>query len=147
MFAIIMVVLAIALSWAVAAQRSDVEDVTANDKPGDDDTEPSNDLALSRDMGRAREMVHDDDRVKLTRAAEPEPKQDHPHIQYLDQPFICLMLERAEKERAEKERRSKGILWQLFGTVEHSHHRDIDRKPRPIDLPKSRGRHERELER
>jgi hypothetical protein len=65
MFAIIMVVagLVIAPSWAVAAQRSDVEDVTANDKPGDDDTEPSNDLVLSRDMGRAREMDHDDDRA------------------------------------------------------------------------------------
>jgi hypothetical protein len=139
MFAIIMVVagLVIALSWAVAAQRSDVEDVTANHKPGDDDTEPSNDLVLSRDIGRAREMAHDDARVKLARVAEPEPKQNHPHIQYLDQPFIRLMLERAAKE--EKEERANP-LQHLFGEA-------IKRLPTMApSLDRNRGREERELE-
>jgi hypothetical protein len=59
-------------------------------------------------------MVREADRPKLT---DLQPKQDH--IQYLEQPGIRLLLAQAEKERAEKERRSKGILWQLFGTVEH----------------------------
>jgi hypothetical protein len=128
MFAIAIFVagLVIALSWA--AQRSDVEDVAANNKPSDDDTKPSNDFALSRSMGRTREMVPEADRAKLT---DLQPKQDH--IQYLEQPYIRLMLARAEKQRADEERRSKGILWQLFGTVEHSQHRDIDRTPKPVD--------------
>jgi hypothetical protein len=73
MFAIAIFVagLVIALSWA--AQRSDVEDVAANNKPSDDDTKPSNDFALSRSMGRTREMVPEADRAKLT---DLQPKQD-----------------------------------------------------------------------
>jgi hypothetical protein len=133
MFAIAIFVagLVIALSWA--AQRSDVEDVAANNKPSDDDTKPSNDFALSRSMGRTREMVPEADRAKLT---DLQPKQDH--IQYLEQPYIRLMVAREEKERAEKARRSKGILWQLF--VEHSQHRDVDRTPKPVDHHHSKER-------
>src|SRR6267142_4074249 len=101
--AIFVVGLVTALSWA--AQRSDVvEDVATNNKPSDDDTEPSNDLVLSRSMGRTREMVHEADRAELT---DLQPNQDH--IQYLEQSHIRLMVDREEKERAEKSRRSKGI--------------------------------------
>jgi hypothetical protein len=116
-----------------AAQRSRVEDVAANYKPSDDDTEPLNDLELSRSMDRRREMVHEADRAKLT---ELQPKQNH--MQYLEQPCIRLMVAREEKERAEKARRSKGILWQLF--VEHSQHRDVDRTPKPVDHHHSKER-------
>jgi hypothetical protein len=130
MFAILMIVMGLVITSYVlraAARRYHVEDVEANNKPSDDDTEPLNDLEVSRRMGRTREMVHEADRAKLTNL---QPKQDY--IQYLEQPYIRLMLARAEKQRAEKERRSKGILWALFGTVEHSQHRDIDRTPKPV---------------
>jgi hypothetical protein len=138
MFAIIMIVMGLVITSYVlraAAQRSHVEDVAANNTPSDDDTEPLNDLEPSRSMGRTREMVHEADRAKLT---DLQPKQDH--IQYLEQPNIRLMLARAEKQRAEKERRSKGILWQLFGIVEHSQHRDIDRTPKSVDHHHSKER-------
>jgi hypothetical protein len=75
--------------------------------------------------------------IELTRAAEPEPKQNHPHIQYLDQPFIRLMLERAAKE--EKEERANR-LHHLFGEA-------IKRLPAMApSLDRNRGREERELE-
>jgi hypothetical protein len=138
MIAIIMIVMGLVITSYVlraAAQRSQVEDVAANNKPSDDDTEPLNDLELSKSMGRTREMVHETDRAKLT---DLQPKQDH--MQYLDEPYIRLMVAREEKERAERERRSKGILWQLFGTVEHSQHRDVDRTPKPVDHHHSKER-------
>jgi hypothetical protein len=70
-------------------------------------------------------------------SAEPEPKQDHPHIQYLDQPFIRLILERAEKEeKEEKANRPQP----LFGEA-------IKRLPAMApSLDRNRGREERELE-
>jgi hypothetical protein len=136
MFAIIMIAMGLVITSCVlrtAAQRSHVEDVAANNKPSDDDTEPLNDLELSRSMGRTREMVHEADRAELT---DLQPRQDH--IQYLEQPHIRLMVAREEKERAEKARRSKRILWQLF--VEHSQHRDVDRTPKPVDHHHSKER-------
>jgi hypothetical protein len=132
MFAIIMIVMGLVIASYVlraAAQRSHVEDVAAT---SDDDTEPLNERELSRSMGRTREMVHEADRAKLTGL---QPKQDH--IQYLEQPYVRLMLARAEKQRAEEERRSKGIL-QLF--VEHSQDRDVDPTPKPVDHHHSKER-------
>jgi hypothetical protein len=65
MFAMIMIVvgLLIAFSVPLAVKRSAAKDVTANNKPGDDD-DLSNELELSR--GITREKVTEPERAKLT---------------------------------------------------------------------------------
>jgi hypothetical protein len=129
--AIFVVVGLIALSRA--AQRSNVEDVTANNKPSDDDAKQSNEreLSRSRSVDRAREMVHETDRAELT---DPQPTQNH--IQYLEQTHIRLMLDRAEKERAEKSGRYESILRHLLETELD---RDVDKTPL-LEHDKSRDR-------
>ena len=130
MFAIIMIVMGFVITSYVlraAAQRSHVEDVAANNKPSDDDSEPLNDLELSRSMGRTREMIHEADGVERT---DPEPKRDH--IQYLDYPGIRFMLDRAKHEEQRAREISikssyREILHQLFGTGEKSR-RQLDRE-------------------
>jgi hypothetical protein len=152
--------LAIALSWAATTQRSDVRDVVANNKPGDDDTEPSNEfeLELSREMSLSRGKVHEADGVERT---VPEPKRDH--IQYIDYPGIRLMLDRAKHEEQRARDISikssyREILHQLFGTGEKSQrqldregeeaHRDLKERTAATEQELFRKRkRERELER
>jgi hypothetical protein len=119
MFAIAIFVAAfvIALSWA--ARRSDVEAVTANNKPDDDD-DGIGEHMLELSIGCTRELVDEDNRAKpIVDHHLRQPKQDH--IQYLDQAFIFSMLEQAEKTK-----QSKSVLDHIFGTEKRLYSRDID---------------------
>jgi hypothetical protein len=129
----IFVVVGLVIALSRAAQRSNVEDVTANNKPSDDDAKQSNEreLSRSRSVDRAREMVHETDRAELT---DPQPTQNHIH--YLEQTHIRLMLDRAEKERAEKSGRYESILRHLLGTELD---RNVDKTPL-LEHDKSRER-------
>src|SRR5580693_2041871 len=148
MLAIIMVVAGLviaALSWAAAAQQSDVGGVPANKKP-DGDTKPSNDLALSRDRGLERGTV--DRRSHRSDQVDPTPTyrartRSHSIPRPTRYPSYVGTRRKGTRKKAES---YLSILDRLFKTNEHSR-RGTARTPEP-ELDKSRERsRERSLDR
>jgi hypothetical protein len=118
----------------LAARRSDAEDVTANNKPTANNNVDELHLELSLGIEHAREMIDEDLRAKSITHRRLDQQPEQGHLQYLDEPFIRLMLERAEKSKE----RPKSFLEYL--------RRDIARTPERADLHRRMER-SRELER
>jgi hypothetical protein len=120
--------LVIALSWT--AQRSNIEDVTANNKPGDDDTEPSNELELSMQRDRALRLDHERDN---TAAHKDEQEFDSPltaeDILNFERLFHPELHRRLREQEAEK-KPFKEILREMTAHI----------KPSAPDLDRDRDR-------